>query len=502
MMKIVQLFLLCIVSLAAQCNASQVVPYNDRSRIENQRYKFSAEDRLGNNGAIQPEWPFFGRIFKTLSYGKVDFQVAFSDEGFSPLGYVGNSAVYWFKKNPLQLRDISSLARLIEANQIMYVRDRIAGNYARETKDFAYLSTQEHFLRYLAPHDLEFKASTQKQKLMIRGARSCWDDACFVGFEIGLVRCAQDVEMVTALTAAEAITLSGKQDNVQATDSRLFKVYPDGLISIFNELLAQKSFGIERNDTAFLMGDSKIFVNVPLKIDAFQVGSVSAYVMIPAPQQHNNKKLIQAYVGDQYAGLGVGVSVGFSWHVTSLVNPHCFSVAQYSFPRVISRRVPRTVERFVSADPIPVITGPDVVLNLPLGASTIDYRSYAAFSVPDSAIIDFADQVISMNMRRGPEVSVQLGNVFQDILFKGLQFDASYTFKFKANDATGATNSDAGYDRELAVANSFSMSHVLSLVASYEHTETVGFTAGFDYTFAGRRCLKEIAGRIGIFGVF
>ena len=501
-MKIVRLFLLCIVSLAAHRNASQVIPYNDRSRIENQRYRFSAEDRLRNDAAVQPEWPFFGRIFKTLSYGKIELQVTSAEDGFSPLGYVGNSAVFWFKKNPLQLRDICSLSRLIEANQVIYARDRIAGSLTRETQDFAYLSTQEHFLRYLASHDLEFKASTQKQKLMIRGARSCWDDACYVGFEIGLVRCAQDVSMITALTAAEAITLSGKQDNVQATDSRLFKVYPDGLISIFNQLLTEKSFGLERNDQAFLIGDSKIFVNIPLKVDAFQVGSVSAYLMIPAPQQHNNKKIIQAIVGDQYAGLGVGASVGFSWHVTSLVNPHCFSVAQYSFPRVISRRVPRTVQRSVSSDVIPLVTGSDVVLNLPLGATTIDYRAYAAFSLPDAAIVDFADQVISMNMRRGPEVGVQLGNVFQDVLFKGLQLDASYNFKFKANDATGATNSDAAYDRELAVSNSFSMSHALSLVALYEHTDTVGFTAGVDYTFAGRRCLKEVGARLGICGVF
>jgi len=501
-MKIVRLFLLSIVSIATHLSAEQVVPYNDRSRIENQRYKFSSEDRLVGASPVVPEWPFFGRIFKTLSHGNIELQVISADEGFSPLGYVGNSAVYWFKKNPLQLRDICSLARLIEANQVIYTRDRIAGNLTRETIDFAYLSTLDHYLRYLAPHDLEFKASTQKQKLMIRGARSCWDDSCYVGFEIGLVRCAQDVAMITVLTSAEAITLSGKQDNVQATDSRLFKVYPDGLISIFNQLLSEKSFGLERNDQALLIGDTKIFINVPLKVDAFQVGSVSAFMVIPAPQQHNNKKIIQALVGDQYAGLAVGLSAGFSWHVTSLVNPHCFSSAQYSFPRVIARRVPRTLQRIVSSDTTPIVTGSDVALSLPLGASTIDYRAYAAFSTPDSTIVDFADQIVSMNMRRGPEVTVQLGNVFQNVLFKNLQLDASYCFKFKANDATGANNSDTGYDRELAVANSFSMSHVLSVVASYDQTDTVGFTAGLDYTFAGRHCLKEVGARIGIFGVF
>ena len=64
------------------------------------------------------------------------------------------------------------------------------------------------------------------------------------------------------------------------------------------------------------------------------------------------------------------------------------------------------------------MTGSDVALSLPLGASTIDYRAYAAFSTPDSTIVDFADQIVSMNMRRGPEVTVQLGNVFQNVLFK------------------------------------------------------------------------------------
>ncbi len=500
-MKIVQLFLLSIVGLAAHLRGA-IVPYNDRSHIEKQRYKFSSEDRLTADDKVLPEWPFFGRIFKTLSYGKLELQVISADEGFDPYGYVGDSAVAWFKKNPLQMRDISSLARLIEANQVIYTTDRNTNNPAGETTDFAYLSTADHFLRYLAPHDLAFQARTQKQKLLVRFARSCWNDACYVGFELGLVRCAQEVAMVTALTAAESLTLAGKQDNVKTTDARLYKVYPDGLSSIFNELMSQKSFGLDRNDQAFMVGDSKIFINVPLKTDAFQIGTVSAYLLIPSPQQYNNTKLIQAYVGDRFAGLGLGVSAGFSWHVTSLVNPHCFSYAQYSFPRIVARRVPRTILRTVSSDPTPVIGGPDADLNLPLGASTIDFRAYSAFSLPDSAIADLSDHVISMNMRRGPEVGVQLGNVFQNVLFKGLQLDASYSFKFKANDATGPTNADAAYDRELAVSNSFSMSHVLSCMASYDVSDTVGFTGGVDYTFAGRLALKEVGVRLGIFGVF
>lgn len=501
-MKIVRLFLLYIVSLALYLGAEPVVPYNARSRINQQRYQFSSEDRLLGSLKAVPEWQFFGRMFKTLSFGKVELNVVKVDDGFSPLGYVGNSAVAWFKKNPVKLRDICALARLIEANQVIYSAARLGSNLTRETQEFAYASTIDHYLRYLAGHDIEFKAQTQKQKLLVRYARSCWNDACYVGFEFGIVRTLQDCSMVTALTSAESITLSGKQENIIATDSRLYRVFPDGLTSIFNELLTQKSFGLEKTDDTLLVGDSKFFINVPLCADSLQVGSVSAYLSIPSPQQYNNTKLIQAYVGDQYAGVGLGVSAGFTWRFSSLLNPHCFSYAQYSFPRMVTRRVPRTIQRSVSADPTPVVSGSDVVLNLPLGSSTIDYRWYAAFSVPDSVITDLADRVISMNMRRGPEVGIQMGNVFENILFKGLQLDVSYNFKFKANDVAGPNNSDIAYDRELAVSNSFSMSHVCSAGVVYDYSDTVGFTAGVDYTFAGRRALKEIGAKLGVCGVF
>lgn len=501
-MSMVRLFLLCLVSFAANVRAGEIVPYNDPSRINEQRYKFSSEDRLIRESKAIPEWPYYGRLFRTASHGRCELSISSAHDGFSPLGDLGNSAVSWFKINPVQLRTICAFAGLVEANQTIYVGDR-KSNPVEETPEVSYISTADNYLRFLAGHDLLFDANTQKQQLMFKYARSCWDDSFYLGFELALVRTAQTLDMLSVLTAADAVIFASKYDNTKSTDAgKPLKVFPDGLKSVFNQLLTDKSFGIDLNDEALMVGDTKFFINIPLRIEAINAASLSLYLSIPSPQQHNNTKVIQAFVGEPYSGLSLGVSTGFSWNSSSLINLHFFSYAQYSVPRIVSRRVPKQLTRAVSNDPTPIISGSETDTTIPLSGGSIHYRAYAAFSVPDSYINEFADSVRSINIRRGPEVGVQIGNVFENVLVKNLQLDVSYRFKFKANDVLGPSNSDSAYQRDQVVANSFSMSHVISNTFTYEYSDSMSLLAGVNYTIAGRSNLKEVSGSVGISGIF
>ncbi len=326
-MSMVRLFLLCLVSVVVSVRAGEVVPYNDLSRINEQKYKFSSEDRLVSGSKATPEWPYYGRLFKTSSHGRCEFSLSSAHDGFSPLGDVGNSAVAWFKKNPVQLRDICSFARLVEQNQAIYFVDRLSN--VVETPEVAFASTEDNLLRYLAGHDILFDANTQKQQISFKYARSCWDDLFYIGFELGLVRTAQSLEMKSALTSSEAALFAGKCYSIKTNASVLpdsLQAFPDGLLSVFNKLLAEKSLSNDLNDEAILVGDTKFFINIPLKIEAINAASLALYISIPSPQHYNNTKIIQAFVGEPYSGLGVGASTGFAWNISSLINLHFFNI--------------------------------------------------------------------------------------------------------------------------------------------------------------------------------
>lgn len=501
-MNMVRLFLLCVVSFAADVLVSAVVPYNDPTSINRQRYQFSSEDRLVKDSKAIPEWPYHGRLFRTLSHGRCEFSISSAHDGFSPVGDLGNSAVSWLKKNPVKLKDVCAFARLLQDNQAIYTVDRTS-DASVETAAVAFASTADNYLRFLADHDLMFDANTQKQQLTLKYARSCWDESFYVGFEVGLVRAAQTLAMLSALTSSEAVVFASKYDNTKSTDAgKPLKVFPDGLKSVFNQLLTEKNLSIDLNDEALMVGDTKFFINVPLRIEAVNAASFSVYAVIPSPQQYNNTKIIQAFTGEPYSGLGLGISTGFFWNSSSLLNLHFFSYAQYTLPRIMSRRVPRQLTRSISTDVTPIISGSEISPTIPLSAGSINYRGYAVFNTPDSTILELADSVRSINVRRGPEVGVQVGNVIENMFVKNLQLDVSYKFKFKANDVLGPSNSDSAYNRDLVVSNSFVMSHVASATLNYDYSDSMSFVGGFNYTIAGRRNLKEVSGFVGIGGIF
>ncbi len=501
-MRMVRLFLLFLVSLAVSVSAGSVVPYNDPACINGQRYQFSSEDRLIGDAKATPEWPYYARLFRTSSHARSELFLSSARDGFSLTGDLGNSAVVWFKKNPLQLQDICAFAALVASNHAIYTVDR-KSNPLDETPAIAFASTADNYLRYLAGHDLLFDASTQKQQLNFKYARSCWNDLFYIGFELGLVRASQNLAMKSALTAAEAVIFTSKYDNTKSTDAgKPLKVFPDGLMSVFNELLAEKNLSSDLNDEAIMVGDTKFFINIPLRLQTIPAASFSVYVSVPSPQHYNTAKVIQAFAGEPFGGLSLGVATGFCWNSTSLLNLHFFSYGQYTLPRIVSRRVPRLLTRSVSSDPVPIVTGSETEPTLPLSVGAVHYRAYSVFSLPDSFINDFSDSTRSINMRKGPEFGVQIGNTCESLLFKNLQLDVSYKFKFKANDVLGTSNLDSGYYRDQVVANSFNMSHVISAAMNYEYSDSLGFVAGLNYTIAGRGVLKEVSGCVGMTGIF
>lgn len=501
----------------------EVVPYNDISRINDQKYQFSVEDRLIKASKVVPEWPYFGRLFKTTSHGRCELNFTSARDGFSPEGKMGNSAIAWFGANPIKFKTICALSRLITENK-MFPHDlhEYGANPLVETAENAFTNTAHHYLRYLADRDILFFANTQKQQFSFKYAHSCWNDLLYVGIESSLVRVAQTLDMISQFSAAEGQYFSTEGYSGRSlagtgsADNPMVRSFPNGLKSVFEKLILDKKFSSDLNDEAIFVGDTKFFINVPLKIESINTASVALYVSIPSPQQDNLEKIIPAFVGEPYGALSVGLSAGFSWNISALINPHFFSYAQYSIPRTMARRVPRRITRSVSTNLPYVISGSEAPVDIiavdnitamvtPLALSAVsyvDYRKTANVDVADADLSLFADGITSINIRRGPEVGIQVGNVFENVLFKEMQLDVSYKFNFKANDVLGPIGGDVRYDRDSVVKNTARRSHVVSATLNYDYVDSINFFAGFNYTIAGRSNLKEVSFSVGMAGVF
>ena len=510
-MKFIQKIIITFLCTATFiCVAEPVLPYNSQLQINKNMHSFSDDDRLSYGKMISPIFDFSAQLFKNRSVAQLDCGYSSAKNGFSANGTPGGSAIYWFGQNPVVFRDISALTRLIEQNQVMYAFAGPAhleesGDPNFHTKDRAGLSTRDHYLRYIAGKGLEFKAETKKQLVSFKYAQSCWDNLFYLGFELSLVSVSQDFDMVTIFNRQESldfVTKQGSQYNsLQSTVSR---DYPDGIVSVFKDLMKQKSFFLNLNDEVTVIGDSKFFINFPLLADSQQVGSISAYFILPSLQQVNTAKAIPAFVGNPYRGQTVGLSSAFVWGYSSLVNVNVSSYAQYSFSQLLSRRVPRIVERVKSNDVSPLFTGADVTLKLPLSLNTLAYRPYAEINEPDSYVPYLSDKFFMVNMRYGPEFGVQIGNSFADLFVKDLQLDLAYKFKFKGNDVIAKTNLDINYDydADLTVKDSFSVSHTAKINIGYQYTPDVNFFVSGEYVFAGRHCLQDRSINFGVSGSF
>jgi hypothetical protein len=496
----------CVIAVSAA--EDRIPSYNAASRMTD-RYGFTEiEDRLLQTKSVYPAWDFSGKIFKHLSEIQVGCSYDSAVDGYSPAGELSNSSTYWLKRNRIPLRDFCALSRLMEQNEIVY---DFSGPVnisplapAAVTKDVAAQSTVRHFLRYLAPREIEFTAKTSRQNLSLAYARSCWDDYFYLGFELNLTHVKQDFDMVSVFTPSEAtLVASDKQTNKYNFATSEFPLeYPNGLRSIFDRLMLFKNFGLDQNDQVFLIGDSKVFLNFPLRWHSRPLGACSIYAIINSPHQFNSKKPLQAFTGKPYRGPTLGASIGFVLPYSDLLNFNFYTYANYSFESMVMRRVPRIIDRKVSAGVAPAVSGTDIELNLPLSSAAIRYRQYSAINQPDSYVPELSDKFVSINMRYGPEFGMQVGNVFNNLFVNNLSCDLSYRFNFKANDTTGTPNADQDYDRELAVADSFSMSHVARAQVGYQYNESVSFFAGGNYVFAGRRCLKDREISVGVSGIF
>jgi hypothetical protein len=510
-MKLIQKTIIIFLSLTVfYSGAESVLPYNSQSHINKNMYSFSDDDRLIFKKTVYPLWDFNSIFFKNSSVAQVDFGYSYAKDAFSAKGTPGGSALYWFGENPVIFRNISALSLLIEENQVMYDSGLGPspidyGDPSLNTKERAALSTRDHFLRYLAGKGLYFEAETRKQLLSFRYGQSCWDNLFYIGFELSVVSASQNIAMVSVLNRQESLEFVTKQSSIYNTNaSTVSGEYPEGISSVFNDLMKQKGFQLDRNDQTILIGDSKIFINFPLKADSQQMGSISAYLIIPSSQQTNTAKPIPAFVGAPYRGQTIGLSTAFVWGYSSFINLNVSSYAQYSFQQLLSRRVPRIVRRIKSGDSSPLITGSDVTLKLPLSLNTLVYRSYADINEPDSMVSYLSDKFFMVNMRYGPEFGVQIGNAFTDLFVKDLQLDLAYKFNFKGNDVIAKTNLDINYDydADLAVKDSFSVSHSAKINIGYQYTPDVNFFIAGSYVFAGRHCLQDRSINLGISGSF
>ncbi len=487
-MKLVRVIALLILScmLAVRVTATSHVAYNDPKRKYTTN-KYDAplvKKRHGVTSDVIPEWPLFARIIKTSSYVSFDPFYETAGDSFSEDGQAKDGIIHFWNNDTFKISDFLILSRLLNDGRVIETPD----NGTTQITPTSYLAT-------IANENLLFSADVKSFGTQIRYARSFWEDAFHVGIEVPIMRKVCELTRET-----DAFTPSVTAQLIPPNP--FSAVYSNGLRGFFEDILTHKKMDHDLRDERFGIGAVTLSINAPIDVASVSSGRIGAHMVFPSPHPQNLQKMLPVDLGNEGATT-FGVFVGFMWNVEHYFNPHLLCYFRYSPTTLLSRRVARTftvaksnTTRKVRIDDMLFFEAEE---NLSVNRaapstshSSFNYTGNAAVSDPDSTIAQFGDEVRLVNLRRGPEIGIRFGNVFNRLLFREAQLDVFYDLWAKSEDKIGSSNFDTNYDRLQLEKNTFQASHMISAVYRYRFRDTVQAFAGASLTIGGRRNLKTM----------
>lgn len=345
------------------------------------------------------------------------------------------------------------------------------------------------YLAYIADKVLTFKSKMRQPIFTFNYQVALLEHMVSAGFEVPVVYKTQEVNLISQFNEEENLVLSQKQQFGKTTANlgdEMFAKYPGGLKDFFESLLVEKSMNTDPKATKFGLGDITFFVNRRFEHEEnWTLGLVGLGVTIPSATESSKKTLWPVHLAS--GGFwSTRLHGAMYWKYSKLLNPHIFAHAVYFFPGSVERRV----SALINYDSQSRVAS-TVARNIPLGSDfSYDRKSFS--NEPESAISALAEAPTQfVEYRRGPEVKLRIGNVFNEAFIRDGYLDVFGEIGFRFSDSRAHKTDNGLYDLAALVQNSDGWSAKLGAAYVYHWRDYLGLELKGTSVLAGRKVLRE-----------
>ena len=372
-----------------------------------------------------------------------------------------------FGKNPLEVQDILLISKLFRQGLLR----ELAANDGH-----GHTGNQYHFFYVLADHPLKFNFSMNQQTLAIKYARHFKDGDISFGLDVPIVRRTNKIRFESTMTTST-------REALETYRPAFFNRY-SGLEDFLDKILQAKNIGYNKKDTETSLGDITTFLNVEIVSKFFERLLVGVRALFPTANDTITDRLWHPQLGN-----GGFVELGFFtsmlWSANDLVNPHLFMDISGSFPANVMRRVPQKKEYGGERPNSPVSD----FLKLSTAATMYTAQSFSEF---DTTVRNFANDARLVKMRKGMELAIHLGNIFEHLFSRKSYLDLFYDLRVKAKDYVGHNSLGDGFLPAVLTRNSFEVAQKIGFNYLYQFDGRKRFSSGLLYTFAGRNVTQSL----------
>ncbi len=344
---------------------------------------------------------------------------------------------------------------------------------------------------YLASKPLDFKSQMIKPFTTITYQIGLFGGKVALGIELPVTYRVNKLEMIKKLTGEDNQVLSRDAGSISQGSNLqdyFFARYPLGYSDYYEDILSQKGLKSDKKATRFGIGDVCFFVNRKLDSDYFKLGVAGLGLVFPSATHPDRRDIWPAELGN--GGFWEArVHGGFFWQSSEMINLSLAFQAKYRFSSSVERRVPRKI----SYDAVNTINNSIEAKTLPLG-NNLKFADKSFTDELESKIPSFAyGPMQQVEYRKGTELTVRIGNVFDQAFFSKGYLDLGYEVFYKFSDSIAFRYDEGEYDTKTLMSNTDAWSQKATAGYCYRYSENLLLEAKTSYVLAGGNALREVS---------
>ena len=427
-----------------------------------------------------PTWPFESTFLEEKDLLNVDAYYKHASSAFSSAGHNQDISKLAFGETTMYIRDILLASKLVENSKVTDVTYLAHSNPGSLTT--VALKDAQNYLSTVAAQRISFDADFDEIKTSFGYIRRFKNKNISLGIQVPVVYRKQHLKLKYDLNSA----VKSKMEASEAFSNR----YGDRFEDFFKDILAKKNSSFNKTDAEQGIGDFISFINWEIKSGYCERLVTGLKLIFPTAKGWDMHKLWDPPLGNGgFTELSAFGSLLLSRH--NLFNPHVFTQLTYSFPANVNRRVPKRKQYTASTS--------GASENKAMGdllAMGEDVRSQAngTFDELDTIFRGFSTETKQLRIRKGAEVYLRLGNMFEKFIFKKGFGDLYYDIRAKGRDYIGRKTVADLFNASILTDNTFEIEHRAGFTFTYQFDANVRAKLGFLYTFAGRNVPKAYEG--------
>jgi len=409
-----------------------------------------------------PSWPLCAEPFDDKDKIEINMRYQNAGNSFSSGGHTQDITKLVFGEPAMYVRDILLVSKLVEQNQVL---DYSSGNG---------LGTGG-YLGEAAKQLLCFDGSIDDFQISFGYVRHFMDNDISLGLELPFHIRKHNLKLTTT-----SCSLMRYNEAFQAKYGDCFKEF-------VKDILCNKNSVLTEGDTEAGIGDISVFVNFELKSRHFERMLLGAKVLFPTAKERNVHKLWDPELGN--GGFTELTAFGAILFATNAYfNPHAFVQVVYCLPADATRRISSWKQYTEPAG------GAIHELGnlLAMGELVRTIPGTTDFTMLDATFRRFSTETQRVRMRKGAEINLRVGNMFEKFISDRGFFDIFYDIRLKDRDYINTRNLDCSFYPEILKQNTYQVEHRFGANFSYQFDNHVRAMLGGMYSFAGHNVPKTI----------